>query len=95
MGVIPFYIYDKRGKFLPYKGTQADVQKIGFVAKAGQETPVLKKIVAMNDEDIVAMRKEIMGLRDSHFTPKGAMDQLKKWLQDPDGTTSDLHCRKD
>jgi hypothetical protein len=93
MGVIPFHIYDHRGNFVPYQGTKADVKKIGFVAKAGHETPVLKKIVGMKDEDIVAMRKGIMELRDSHFTPKGAMDQLKKWLQDPGGTVSDLRCR--
>ena len=94
MGVIPLYIYDERGPFIPYKGTEADVGNLGYVTSfEAIGRVVAKEVMKLTEDDIRERRERILAFRGSHYTPKGAINQIKQWLQDPsDEFASDVRC---
>jgi hypothetical protein len=100
MGQVPFYIFDWRGSFLPYKGTEAEVGKLGFAGSFHEMAKITLQIAKMDDDSFRTMRAKILRFRDSHFTPKGVMAQLESWFKNPIASpkahsltgTSDLRC---
>ena len=99
MGIVPIYINDERGAFIPYKGSQADVSKLGFVFDFESAEEKLAAIVDAEKRDegkevfIKNLRRRIAEVRETHFTPVGVANQIKKWIAKPhvEGY-SDLAC---
>jgi hypothetical protein len=102
MGQVPFHISDDRGKFLPYKGTAAEVRTggLGFAGSFDDMQTVATKIMKMTKKDFRKMRADIMAFRTSHYTPAGLMQQLEGWFSSPVAlptvgngrSSSDLRC---
>lgn len=97
MGIPPLYIHDERGAFIPYKGTQADISKLGLVVSFEEANNRIRELAELDTADFEALtqelRAEIAKVRDTHFTPHGVIGQLKKWLQKPQNEeSSDIRC---
>ena len=95
MGAIPVVLHDKRGLFLPYEGTTADVRNgCGFATTFDGFLDLWDaQLKDLTDENITAMRAKILTVRDSHYTPLGAMAQLRRFIEGAgDSQTSDVRC---
>ena len=99
-GSVPVTILDQSAKtFCPYKGTRADLgnrsNNIGWeVPGTDRELGKLaQQLDTITSEEVRGMRRAVMALRDSHFTPAGSMAQLKRWFVDPSPMGSDVRCR--
>ena len=95
-GSIPVHVYDQRGVFLPYAGTDADIRNdLGFVVPfAGlQNLTDWLQSDAFGPKDVTRMRQKILKYRDTHFTPQGVVLQLKNFFESGglDGK-SDIRC---
>jgi len=92
MGAIPVYLHDYRGAFIPYAGTDADIRNgMGWAAKFEDlDSLVENEISKMSMADVSERRRKIMQYRNSHFTPKGVISQVRKFLKQP--ASSDLQC---
>ena len=95
-GSIPVHVYDQRGVFLPYAGTDADIHNgLGFVVPfAGLRnlTDWLQSD-AFGPKDVIRMRQKILKYRDTHFTAQGVVLQLKKFFESGGlDKKSDIRC---
>eukprot|EP00511_Aplanochytrium_stocchinoi_P007076 CAMPEP_0204838004 /NCGR_PEP_ID=MMETSP1346-20131115/29540_1 /ASSEMBLY_ACC=CAM_ASM_000771 /TAXON_ID=215587 /ORGANISM="Aplanochytrium stocchinoi, Strain GSBS06" /LENGTH=520 /DNA_ID=CAMNT_0051973773 /DNA_START=72 /DNA_END=1631 /DNA_ORIENTATION=- len=81
MGAIPVYVHDYRGAFIPYAGTEADIRNgMGWaVSFTGLDDLMEKEISKLTEEEIATRHKKIIQFRETHFTPKGAIMQIKNW----------------
>jgi len=96
MGAICIYVYDRKGPWIPYNGTKADVRELGWVVPFEElENLVDNVIIHLTEKDLAAKRKKILQYRDTHFTPSGTMAQIRKWLARPhEMEASDVRCCK-
>ena len=96
-GSVPVVVHDNRGIHLPYAGTRADVSggSLGWVVHCAQLTKLVTSTLAgVSDAEVKRRRVRILALRQSHFTPAGVVDQLRRWLAAPhEPAASDVRCR--
>lgn len=94
-GSIPVYVHDNRGPHVPYANTHADVGNLGWVVHFDAlEEWVQGSLANLRPEEIAARRARILAVRETHYSPAGAMGQLYRWLKAPhDSTRSDLRCK--
>ena len=105
MGVVPIIIYDERGLFLPYRGTKADLTNLGIPTFTFEESKqeisnLIQSLKSSNEalqqrekQNVMHLRREIAKLRETHFTPLGVADQIKRRITSPDDPSqTDLRC---
>ena len=92
-GAVPAYVFDYRGAWIPYSGTKADLRELAFVVPFGGVAQWMESLRGVAPATILRMRQAILRLRDTHFTPQGAMLQVRRFLMAPqDPQASDLRC---
>ncbi|CAE8593035.1 unnamed protein product [Polarella glacialis] len=91
MGLIPIHLYIDI-PWVPYMDLYQKAG-IGFNTNIAGFRPLLDKIKNMSAEEVYAMEQRVRKLRESHFTPSGAMEQISKWMTGKDGG-GDLRCQQ-
>ena len=96
LGVVPIYVWDDV-EWLPYRGSEnADWDKYAVSVNA-RDVSKIPQIVKrlLEDEDVENnvedKLKKLTELRESHFTYKGVMDQIAKFMIGGE-SQSDLRC---
>ena len=87
MGRVPVYIWNDE-PWMFYRELW-EKELIGFSSQLSGLTGLLDRINS-NLRQVEAMEERIRGLRDSHFSYEGVMDQISKFLT---GGSSDLRCQ--
>ena len=88
MGLIPIHLYSDI-PWVPY----ADLfPQLGFINHFDHGfDELITQLLSMTAEQIVEREKLIVKLRDSHFSPQGAMDQIQRFMLNEE---NDLRCQK-
>eukprot|EP00924_Labyrinthula_sp_SR-Ha-C_P007572 maker-scaffold_42-snap-gene-0.51-mRNA-1 protein AED:0.00 eAED:0.00 QI:125/1/1/1/1/1/2/873/495 len=90
MGIVPIYLHGNKGAYVPYKGGDMDVYNLGYVTHFSDRTDFFKELEEVDPIIRLEKQKLVLKYRDSHYTPKGVMQQLDAWMKNPEG--SDLQC---
>jgi hypothetical protein len=91
MGLIPVYVYDDF-PWLPYYDAINWSSLAILVRRDGMDR--LKSLLDMSESEVSAMRRQVLGMRRTHFMPEGALQQLVNLLKSG-YQGSDLRCRPD
>jgi hypothetical protein len=88
MGLIPIHLYSDI-PWVPYSDL---FQQFGFINHFDHGLDALiTQLLSMTAEQIVEREKLIVAHRDSHFSPKGAMDQIQRFMLNE---KNDLRCQQ-
>jgi len=87
-GLIPIHVYSD----IPWVLYANVYQEIGFTSHFTNGTSELAaSLKNMTTEEIMRREKRIVELRESHFSVKGVMDQIQRFMLDQE---NDLQCQK-
>lgn len=92
LGVIPIYVWDDV-EWLPYRGSDnADWDSFAISVNARDVSKIPKMLKRLlEDEDVEDKQKRLKELRESHFTYRGVIDQIAKFMIGGEAL-SDLRC---
>ena len=83
VGRIPVYMYDDL-PWLPYKGTELDFSKFGFIGKMGSLQKVVSNMNTISSEEFENMMQSLATAR-IHYTYIGVIKQIEMFIGDPLG----------